>query len=244
MRKIALALIAFMTLLQIAAAVPVTNDTSFEIRAYRLDPDKYLKVEIVDAIPDSLRNVSSGSSIDISEYLERYIGRVETDNTGDTGDTGNAGDTGEIVDTPISMLSEHVVFAYRVAGNSSDTYRISMDFQPFYLNGQFSSDTDKCIAAAYEIGNESYTFSSTGGSSSSSGDKIVENAEQSKDSRIVLDSSSQTGSFVKQWTVENDSSEEWIVRGSVALDVDPVTFVDAEYGIYKSNVTVILEVVS
>lgn len=238
MRKIALTLIVFMTLLQIAAAVPVTNDTSFEIRAYRVDPDKYLVIEIVDAIPDSLRNVSSGSSIDISEYLERYIGRVETDNTGDTGDTGETGDTA------ISMLSEHVVFAYRVAGNSSGTYRISMDFQPFYLDGQISSDTGKCIAAAYEIGNESYTFSSTGGSTSSSDDSIAENAEQSKDDRIVLDSSNPKGSFVKQWSVSNESSDEWIVRGSVALDVDPYTFLQAEYGVYKSNVTVMLEAVS
>ena len=238
MRKIALTLIAFMTLLQIAAAVPVTNDTSFEIRAYRVDPDKYLVIEIVDAIPDSLRNVSKGSSIDISEYLERYIGRVETDNTGDTGDTGETGDTA------ISMLSEHVVFAYRVAGISSGTYRISMDFQPFYLDGQISSDAGKCIAAAYEIGNESYTFSSTGGSTSSSDDSIAENAEQSKDDRIVLDSSNPKGSFVKQWAVSNESSDEWIVRGSVALDVDPYTFLQAEYGVYKSNVKVMLEAVS
>lgn len=200
-----------------------SNEASFEIKAYRPDHQKYLKVEIVDAIPESI--ATNPSTIDVTEHLLLFMGKENGEND------------------KMSLFSEHVVFAYRVVGTASGSYTITLMFEPFYLDGNALTDEGKFIAAAYEIGNTSYTYTQTSSNSytSDSNTYVIGETDQQKDSRIVLDKNTVSDSFVKRFSVTEGSTLEWIVRGSVAMDIGPTTYKAAEYGHYSSTVTVKLE---
>ncbi len=219
MRKI-VSMIFVMLMMTVLVA---SNEASFQIKAYRPDPHKYLDVEIVDAISESI--ATNPPTIDVTEHLLLFMGKENGENT------------------TMSLFSEHVVFAYRVVGNESGSYTITLTFEPFYLDGNASTDEGKFIAAAYEIGNTSYTYTQTGSNSytSDSNTYVIEETGQQKDSRIVLDKALSADNFVKRFSVTEESKLEWIVRGSVAMDVGPTTYKAAEYGHYSSTVTVKLE---
>ena len=214
MRKIVFMIAAIL----IAARLMAADTADFKIEAYRIDPTRYLNIDIVDALSDRLQ--TNPSEIDVTDYLERFMGKVEQQ------------------DKEMSMFSEHIVFAYRVAGNQAGTYTITLSFEPFYLDGSQS----EFIAAAYEIGNVSYTYTETGSSSyTADGTNYSISEIDHKDTRIVLDSANETGTFMKKWSVTDGSRSEWITRGSVAMDVGPTTYATAPYGKYGSTVTIRLE---
>ena len=56
----------------------------------------------------------------------------------------------------------------------------------------------------------------------------------------------QTASFSRTWSVsdstngDGETTLDWAVRGAIALDIGPTTFDSAEYGTYRSAVTVTL----
>lgn len=232
MRKIVFMIAAIL----IAAKLMAADTADFKIEAYRIDPTRYLKIDIIDAIGESLR--TNPDSIDITNYLELFMGRVMNSEEPDPSGS-NSDEIGN------SMFSEHVVFAYRVAGTAVGTYRIKIDLEPFYKDGNQSSEEGKYIAAAFEIGNESYTYTKSGGSTYTASGETYSIGEtvpdNQRDSRIILDNVGDIGQFVKEWNVSAGSTQEWVARGSVSLDVGPMTYSSAEYGQYSSTVTVNLE---
>lgn len=219
MRKIALTLIAFVTLLQIVIAEPV--EKSFEIRAYRIDPTKYMNIEITDALPSRYSLVSNGEILDFTEYLTKYIGQVTESET---------------EEDYISLFSEHVIFSYRVAGNDAGTYSIQLTFNPF------SDDNGQYVSAFFEIGNISYIYSQTNNDETSAGERIYEtvNSDGSENETVSVDSTNTSGTIKKTWIVEADDLE-WVARGAIGLNIDEKTYKNASNGTYSSPVTVKLE---
>lgn len=221
MKKIALVLIAFVTLLQIVIAEPVEKSSTFEIRAYRIDPTKYMTIEITDALPSRYSLVGNGEILDFTEYLTKYIGQVTESET---------------EEDYISLFSEHVIFSYRVAGNDAGTYSIQLTFNPFSDgNGQY-------VSAFFEIGNISYIYSQTNNDETSAGERIYEtvNSDGSENETVSVDSTNTSGTIKKTWIVEADDLE-WVARGAIGLNIDETTYKNASNGTYSSPVTVKLE---
>ncbi len=226
MKKILIVLILMLPLhLAVYATVPTET---FEIKAYRIDPAAYLTVTITDSLSDSLKVIQSGGELDLTNHLEQYMGS-----------TGGA-------DTPISAFDEHIVFSYRVAGNTAGTYRITMTFLPF--TNTDSSGTASTIRAAFEVGNSSYVFTSTGNSSVGTSGSIKEDTTSGYGNdpdrtRIVVGNGGTDSDLAKVWTVSDAANEEWIVRGAIGMDISPTDYYSEKtaFGRYESTVTVTLE---
>ena len=149
--------------------------------------------------------------------------------------------------------SRLVQFSYRVEGNGKGNFTIKLDFQPFYLVGADTPTDTQWIRNAFELANETYEFNSTGNGSGENGEEIkyvsgrpvnADGSEVAGNERIAPEKG-QTASFSRTWSVDstNGDSEttlDWAVRGAIALDIGPTTFDSAEYGTYRSAVTVTL----
>ncbi len=110
LRNCALALcMIFMT------AVPCFShdyDFGFEIAAYKLGKDlldgQPVKLEITDAISNTLENLNENSKINITPSIDNYLGVVSHSDT--------------------TFFSTHAVFSYRVYGCSQGSYTLSFAF--------------------------------------------------------------------------------------------------------------------
>ena len=229
MRKTVLLIAVLVMALHINAAT-TSNSADLIIKAYRVGNNKVPEIEIVDALPsnEGMESIGDNGTIDLTNYLKRYMGA-----------------SGSGSDGSMSMFSEHVIFAYRVTGSTEGTYAIAIGFEPFSFDGTEPTENDHIINASYEIGSESYTFLATG--SSSYGNNSIGETGNQIDSKITLEGASATGSFIKTFSVDASDPNAvplWIVRGSVALFIDPTTYEAAEYGTYSSTVTVKLESVT
>ena len=217
---------------------PQSNGSNLQIKAYRIheEEDFYCNAVITSSIISDLDRVEKGGSIVINDdYLEQYMGVTGSGN-----------------DYHMTSFSEHIVFSYRIEGNGKGNYTFKLVFNPFSLAGTDAPATNQLIASAFEIGNETYHFNSTGNGSGGEGVEIKYvsgNTSASSDvrERITLDTSGATGSFVRTWNVADNTSTgntalDWAVRGAIALDIDSTTFEKAAYGTYRSEVTVTITI--
>ena len=214
---------------------PAGNPATFQIKAYRIYEQSapYCNIVIVSSIPSHLDRVENNAILHIDDnYIEKYMGVVQGS------------------DTQMTSFDEHVVFSYRIEGNTKGNFKLELSFSPFYLNGIKTNDSAKCIQSAYELGSETYSFNSTGNGSDNEGGEIkytggrITDGESERD-RITLSPEKTSGSFSREWSVSDQSSDgdtvsDWAVRGGIALDIGPTTYAAAEYGTYQSKVTVIL----
>ena len=99
-RLIILIFILFMMMTAVFANEKVIEDISFDILAYKINPEDYLKVLVTDAINESLGVLSNGDSIDLSDHVE------------------------ELID------SSKVIFSYRVVGLNTTTVDLSFSISP------------------------------------------------------------------------------------------------------------------
>ena len=78
--------------------------------------------------------------------------------------------------------------------------------------------------------------------------KTIRNADGSEvaGNERIAPEKGQTASFSRTWSVsdstngDGETTLDWAVRGAIALDIGPTTFDSAEYGTYRSAVTVTL----
>lgn len=215
------------------------DSTAFQVKAFRIyeEEEFYANLVITNAMSSGLDRVNEGGAITISDhYLERYMGIVNG------------------IDDPITSFSEHAIFSYRVEGNGKGNFTIKLDFQPFYLVGADTPTDTQWIRNAFELANETYEFNSTGNGSGENGEEIkyvsgrpvnADGSEVAGNERIAPEKG-QTASFSRKWSVsdstngDSETTLDWAVRGAIALDIGPTTFDSAEYGTYRSAVTVTL----
>ena len=228
---------------------PQSNGSNLQIKAYRIHEEEalYCNAVITSSIISDLDRVEKGGSIVINDdYLEQYMGVTGS------GNDYHMTSFSEQNDYHMTSFSEHIVFSYRIEGNGKGNYTFKLVFHPFSLAGTDAPATNQLIASAFEIGNETYHFNSTGNGSGGEGVEIKYvsgNTSASSDvrERITLDTSDATGSFVRTWNVADNTSTgdtalDWAVRGAIALDIDPTTFEKAAYGTYRSEVTVTITI--
>ena len=234
MRKMLFFVILLIIGSQMIFAAPLSDEAYLQIKAYRINPVNYHKIDIVDAISENLN--TNPSEIDITRHLNSFVSEYDAPATA----SGSSGTEAAGEPDIESMFSEHVVFAYRVAGNETGTFTVKLTFEPFILE----SDPTKFIGAVYEIGNVSYTFTQSGGSSYSLGGTEYMIAEVDDSSPIYTELSTvdSSDSLIKKWNITGTGVvPEWIVRGAVSLYINPDEYDNAAFGNYSSNVTVVLE---
>lgn len=211
------------------------DSSSMQIKAYRIFEDEkpYCNVVITSSLVSGLDRVENNESITINDsYVEQFMGITGGDEN----------------DYHMTSFPEHVIFSYRIEGNRKGKFTLKLDFEPFYLVGVELPAKNQCIASAFEIGHETYHFNSTGNGSGANGEEIKyesgKPSESGDDRERILLNLGEKKSFTRTWSVsdntENGITSDWAARGAIALDIGPTTFDAADYGTYRSAVTVTL----
>ncbi|HIV98324.1 MAG TPA: hypothetical protein IAB12_00910 [Candidatus Ornithospirochaeta avicola] len=233
MKKVLLAiLLAALSVFTLSAA----STASFDIKAYKLRDSSKLKVEITDAIPgglDTFTSSENGKEIDLSSVRQNLLGQT---------------------DIEIADFAEHVIFSWRVWGNTAGTYTVKINFSTFNLqkeeNGTLKDEGEHFIGVRFESGNETFTFPDYN-------DSVVKDENENELGRIELatiDNVAELKSYVSStstaqdglsivWTVDGDHNIRWIAHGAVAANISTSDF-ENEYnpnGIYRAYCTVSLE---
>ena len=130
--------------------------------------------------------------------------------------------------------SPKVIFSYRVVGNTTGSYTVSISISPLSSNG-------KTIATQHGLVNKNEIFQSSSASTitNSNGRFSIEQGEAG----VLTPDQSDGGNteLTYTWTVNGpdaDTIPVWIARGAVTMGIDPVTYEDAPFGTYTSQVTV------
>ena len=198
------------------------SSTTFEISAFKIGPEDYLKLYITDAINESLAVIDYSTETDL--------------------DTINLSDhTDALIDTPT------VIFSYRVAGNTTGSYTVRIDFNPLKIDSADQSKQDT-ITATYGMNNFNLVFPVSyttyvpetdweiyyQGSTNADGLPVIASREVS--TSPVYDA------FSVSWKVDGSGdAQEWVSRGAVTMQLDENTYKGASTGTYKANVVVTLE---
>lgn len=230
MKKVLLTILsAALSVFTLAAA----STASFDIKAYKLRDSSNLKVEITDAIPGSLDTFTSsenGKEIDLSSVRQNLLGQT---------------------DIEIADFAEHVIFSWRVWGNTAGTYTVKINFSTFNLQKKEISEDEGThfIGVRFESGNETFTFPDYN-------DSVVkgENGELGKIEKGSIDNVSELSTYVPSnspstdsisisWNVTRNNSIRWIAHGAVAANISTSDFENKNKpnGIYRAYCTVSLE---
>ena len=233
MKKVLLTILsAALSVFTLAAA----STASFDIKAYKLRDSSNLKVEITDAIPGSLDTFTSsenGKEIDLSSVRQNLLGQT---------------------DIEIADFAEHVIFSWRVWGNTDGTYTVKINFSTFNLqkkeNGISKDEGTHFIGVRFESGNETFTFPDYNDSvvKDENGNELGKIEKGSIDdvselSTYVSSNSPSTDSISISWNVTGNNSIRWIAHGAVAANISTSDFENKNKpnGIYRAYCTVSLE---
>ena len=190
--------------------------TELEIKAYKMGGDNYGKIIITSAVPGALYEIGSIDNPEGTPSSIDITSRLEQ----------LFGNT----DAVPSVFNERVVFSYRVAGTEAGTYTIRLTFGEFSHDGSGSS-----INASYALGNTNYVFSRSSNTTSAEGYTIKDDSR----TRGVIQ---QKNSGSASWTVSQGCTEEWIVRGAIAMTINESSYINAAYGRHSATVQVTYEV--
>lgn len=231
MRKLICILLSFILLLTNLNAV----ETSFEIVAYRVGGEgKGPFFYVVDALNNSLENMTAGESRSIDSLLSNYIG---------------------------TELSEsdpnNILLSFRVEGQTLGSYYVKLAVSHFALMQESEKGLERVpdgnqISGHYMIDNLDLRFND---SNSTEMDgvgtaKITEKTsnETQKDTKdtVDYDAADLSNASVVTWTIadnnQNDgidfSSDYWICRGAVRLQIDENEYNNAPIGTYQTKVIV------
>lgn len=212
------------------------------IKAYKIGDVDGVSVVITDALSESLDTVDLCEKESIDEIVvDNYIDSL-------LGDTSTS-----IMD---EAFAEHIVFSYRVIGNETGNYSLSLDFSALTL----ANGTD-IIATRYDLGNLSYSFPEyTSSTYTEEGNSAEIKDSSSKDSSSIanVDTAIAPGRLSSYWKVVSPSGSEttvsggqripthvWVHRGAIAMTVNSTDYLstgdDAPgIGEYRATVYVIL----
>lgn len=237
MRKFICILLAFMLLLTNLNAVEAAKE-SFEIVAYRVGgngagPFFY----VVDALNNSLENMKVGESRSIDSLLSNYIG------------------TGLSESDPNNIL-----LSFRVEGQTLGSYYVKLAVSNFALmqeseNGlervPAGNQNDNQISGNYMIDNLDLRFNDNN-STEMDGKGTAKITEKTSDeiTRGTVDYDDEdnhlTNAPIVTWTIADNnpyddikySSDYWICRGAVRLQINESKYNEAPIGTYQTKVIV------
>lgn len=175
---------------------------------------------ITDSLPSSLDVIKNGDEIDVTDYLEYYLGDVKE----------------------ISNFSEQIIFSYRVAGAQLGAYEISFDIS------NFTNNSNRQINAGFQLGNINYIFSDSAMSVDET--ESFEIKEKSHTSEVVTTESGSAYLNTSweispiSGAGATSSPSQWIARGAVAMTISNSDYSDAPMDEYTSSVTAIFKVVN
>ncbi len=231
MRKLICILLSFILLLTNLNAV----ETSFEIVAYRVGGEgKGPFFYVVDALNNSLENMTAGESRSIDSLLSNYIG---------------------------TELSEsdpnNILLSFRVEGQTLGSYYVKLAVSHFALMQESEKGLERVpdgnqISGHYMIDNLDLRFNDSNSTEMDGAGtaKITEKTsnETQKDTKdtVDYDAADLSNASVVTWTIadnnQNDgidfSSDYWICRGAVRLQIDENEYNNAPIGTYQTKVIV------
>ena len=149
-----------------------SDDNVLNLSGYKVGAEDMLRITITDAIPGSLNVVDFEGEIDVSQDIDNLLGIVSDSNSFDQG---------------------KIVFSYRVAGNITGSFVITMTFTDL-LNGTFK------IPTVYNLGHLSYSFPAT--ASNASGGYTI--GPTSSESNVLVSLPGDTG-LKSAWSVSPSS---------------------------------------
>ena len=177
---------------------------------------------ITDSLPSSLDVIKNGDEIDVTDYLEYYLGDDIK---------------------KISNFSEQIIFSYRVAGAQLGAYEISFDIS------NFTNNSNRQINAGFQLGNINYIFSDSAMSVDET--ESFEIKENSHTSGVVTTTESGSAYLNTSWEISpisgagaTSSPSQWIARGAVAMTISNSDYGEAPMDEYTSSVTAIFKVVN
>lgn len=231
MRKFICILLAFMLLLTNLNAVEAEKEeTSFEIVAYRVGGDGAGPFfYVVDALNNSLENMTAGESRSIDSLLSNYIG------------------TGLSESDPNNIL-----LSFRVEGQSLGSYYVKLAVSDFALmkegeNGLERVTNGNEISGKYMIDNLDLRFNdnnSTEMDGAGTAKITYKFSNEESTDTVDYDTGSVPSSNSVEWTIAgndstiNYSSDYWICRGAVRLQIDESKYNEAPIGTYQTKVIV------
>lgn len=234
MRKFICILLAFMLLLTNLNAVEAEKEeTSFEIVAYRVGgvgagPFFY----VVDALNNSLENMTEGESRSIDSLLSNYIG------------------------TELSKSDpNNILLSFRVEGQSLDSYYVKLAVSDFALMQEGENGLERVtngaeIGGSYMIDNLDLRFNDSNSTEMDGAGtaKITEKTSNEVIKETVKYDAADhlTSAPIVTWTIADNnpndgidfSSDYWICRGAVRLQIDETEYNNAPIGTYQTKVIV------
>lgn len=220
MKKLLILLLLTLSIVKLSAEETIPNvsgeSATLNIKAYKVGSSNSLKIYIVSAVPGAIGELefpetTAVPAIDITNMMDTLFG-----------------------DTTVGSpnQSEHIVFSYRVYGQTGGNYTITLNFSEF-MNNQVSSG----LGASYSLANTNYIFNETGNSTETIGDTTYQIKETSNSSNSSY--SFAPTSLSASWSV-TEAPPAWIVRGAVAMTIDEASYDSAAYGLHTATVTVTL----
>ena len=212
----------FLPYLAFSAAGDVLNSAEFDISAFKVGPEQYLKLIITDAINESLGVLG-----------EEATPEDETEDIYKTIDLSRHTDT--LIGEPT------VIFSYRVVGNTVGRYTVEAEINPFYLSTGSGIDKTKIVNATYSPDYITVVFPET--STTTASDAQIK-TESTTEGSFTIDQADEVASLSSTWSVSSSSSEdtvaEWISRGAMKMQLDKVSYDSAGIGTYVADVKVTL----
>lgn len=253
MKKLALILILILLAIPAFAApkVGTTYTETFDVTGYKLTPSTdYFQIIVINALTDDLNQVDAGGYIDLTDFIDgMFVDEVNADTT-------------------IASTSEQVVFSLRVVGNvqaanTSENHSITLQMTPFVYTGttdpretETAEAENATIDVLYSVANTrfiylddqnfpAYTTDTSGNITWTEG---FYTADSTQNTVHFVDGVAQdnSGKLVLNWNVNHPNATitgttrpvVWSARMAVTMALDEADFDNADYGYYKSTVTV------
>ena len=200
----------------------VTSDTaSFMIRAYKVGTqnESYLDMGVYDALTGTLRTVNSSyNKIDLTPYTND----LKSNSIGTS--------------SSVEPYDEHVIFSFRVNGNSIGTFKCTVNIGAFELK----TDKSETLTAYYEMRDVSCIFLTN---YSTTGTKGGTTEITSTTNSVTISNSNSVTPISVTWKVSGSKDlENWRMQGSVGMAITKNEYSSAANGIYEATVTIKLEV--
>lgn len=251
-RIISITMILLVALSSICMADPVTT-TDFKIKGYKQTSESsstpFLNMYVTDAVHSTLDDIKSGSSLDITDSVSDLLGTIST--------------------TELDPYATNSVFSYRVTGNATGKYTVTVTFGPqfwpvtyadgvyTYLTGDtINLDTDH-MDISYALPYTSYTFNDEKShpGTSFTEDYVTYTLTQGSGTNKGYTNSSGSASndLVENWTftAENQywygttpdvcSVDYWVAKGIIAMTISKEDYEAATYyGTYATTAKITL----
>lgn len=218
-------LLIFLPYFAFSAAGDVLNSAEFDISAFKVGPEQYLKLIITDAINESLGVL--GEEITSEDGTAEIYSTIELSRHTDA-----------LIDEPT------VIFSYRVVGNIIGTYTVEAAIYPLYMSTDGGVDTTKIVSATYSPDYITVVFPDSSTTTSADGTATIA-TETTTEGPFLVDTPTQEGIKISStWNVSSTTSDdtvaEWISRGAMKMQLDKASYDSADIGTYIADIKVTL----